>query len=141
MATQTRSIIWLDVAGFTTQTLIRSDPDASTIQAKMLLHSNADFAGWWEGPTNNNSSPAPVDAPYFTTADQARLLFLDTGGSLVTLNLHAPQLGIFLSDGVTVDPSAIADLTAAFIADGRSVSNLPIASYVNGNLLRRKVLV
>ena len=141
MADQARTIIWIDSAGFTTQTLIRSNPDAGTIQAKMLLHSNGDVLNWWEGPPNINATPTTTNAVYVTVADQARLLFLDSANSIVTLNLPAPQSGVFLADGVTVDPSAIADLITAFIADGQSAAGNAIVSFVAGNLRRSKVLI
>jgi hypothetical protein len=141
MADQARTIIWIDSNGFTNQTLVRSNPDASTIQAKMLLHTNADVLNWWEGPPNINSTPTTLSGLYVTVGDQARLLFLDTAGSLVTFNLPAPLLSCFLADGVTVDPSAIADLIAAIIADGQSSAGNSIASFVAGNLRRTKVLI
>jgi hypothetical protein len=141
MALASRSIIWIDNNSFTTQTIVGSDPDASTIQAKLLLHSNGDVLNWFEGPPHPNPTPSTSGAVYVTVSDTARLLFLDSGGSLVTLNLPAPQASVFLADGVTVDPSAIADIIAAFIADGRSALGNPIASFVAGNLLRKKVLI
>lgn len=140
MAAASRSIIWIDSNGFTTQTIVGSDPDASTIQSKLLLHSNADVLNWFEGPPHPNPTPSPTSAVYFTVGDQARLLFLDTAGSIVTLNLPAPQSSVFLADGVTVDSSAIADIITAFISDGRSALGNSIASFVAGNLKRTKVL-
>lgn len=138
MALSTRSIIWLDVNGATTQTIVNSDPDASSIQAALLSNSNADVLNWWESAPNPNGAPAPSASVFQTVQDKARLLFLDSGGSLVTFNLPAPQSGIFLADGVTVDATAIAVLIAAVIADGRSGAGNPIISYVAGNLIRTK---
>jgi len=138
MSLQTRSIIWIDNNGWTQQTIVGSDPSASSIQTALQGHSNADVLNWWESAPNPNSSPSTVAAVYQTVMDTARLLFVDSGGSLVTLNIPAPMLNIFAADSVTVDPSTIVDLTTAFIAEGRSASGLSIASFVGGNLFRRK---
>lgn len=138
MAIVARSIVWIDGNGFSTQTVVGSDPDASAIQSALKGHSNADVLNWFEGAQHLNTTPVTSLTTYFTVSDLARLLFLDTAGSIVTLNLPAPQLSVFEADQVTVKASAIADIIAAFIASGRSAADLPITSFVAGNLLRRK---
>ena len=139
MAAAQRSVVWIDSAGATTQTILASDPDAGTIQSTLQGHSNADVLNWWEGPPNPNTTPTTTAATYFTVSDTARLLFLDSAGSLTTVNLPAPKASIFAADTVTVDPSAIADVIAAVIAKGRSAGGNPIVSFVAGNLSRRRV--
>lgn len=140
MAEQQRSIIWIDFGGSTTQTLVRADPNAGSIQSALLGHSIGDILNWWEGPPNINSTPAPGTSTYAPIGDHARLLFLDSASSLVTLTLPAPNLNVFFADGVTVDPSAIADVIAAFVANGKSATGNSIASFVAGNLIRKRVL-
>lgn len=139
MAAQQRSIVWVDVGGSTTATVLLADPDGSAIQAALQNHTNADVLNWWEGPPNPNTSPAPGTGVYAPVGDQARLTFTTSAGGLVTLSLPAPASGIFLADGITVDSSAIADVIAAVLSDYRTPSGATATAYTAGVLFRKKV--
>jgi len=93
--------------------------------------SNSDVQEWWEG-TDHVLSPLPVFATYPDVSDAARLTYTDAGGSLANLTVPAPQSGIFLADGVTVDPTAIAVLTAACVGNLCSGAGGLVTAFVSG---------
>ena len=113
MANQQQSVVWIDVAGRTRQTIVLVNGTGSTIRSTLLGHSNADVLNWFEGPPNPNTSPSPSSSVYNSVGDSAQLIFADSSGNEAGLTLPAPQSGIFLADTVTVDASAIADVIAA----------------------------
>lgn len=131
MAVQTRQIVWLDAAGRTRVTLPSADPDSSTIMSKLQLHSNADVLRWFEGPPTI-LSPVPPGGTYASVSDIARLTFTDPTGDLVDLALLAPDIGIFLADSVTVDPSAIADIITACVGVLVTQTGTPVSAFVGG---------
>ena len=132
MANQRQSVVWIDAQGVTRQTIFLANATGSTIRAKLLLHSNADTLDWSEGIDHINGSPAPVVATYTSVHDSAVLLFADGSGNQASLALPAPQSAIFLSDTVTVDPSAIADIiTAATTYLVNSAGNT-VTTYLTG---------
>jgi hypothetical protein len=116
VATESRSVLWVDGAAGSTITRINSDGGAASVQAAMLPCMNADYLQYWESDLTVNGAPAPTIAEYQSVLQRAVLLFTCTApGILIKLTLPAPQIGIFLSDGRTVDLSN-ADVSALAIA-------------------------
>jgi hypothetical protein len=116
VATESRSVLWVDGAAGSTITRINSDGGAASIQSAMLPCQNADFLQYWESDLTINGSPSPTVEEYQSVTQRAVLLFTTTApGILVKLTLIAPKIGIFLSDGRTVDLSN-ADVSALAIA-------------------------
>jgi hypothetical protein len=60
------------------------------------------------------------------------LTFTTATGELVNLSLPAPKGAIFKADGVTVDPSAIADVIAACIGNLCTAAGVAVSAYVGG---------
>lgn len=112
MADQTMSIVWIGAGTGLTINRLRTATGAGTILSDLLAISNADKLNTWEGNLVVNSSPAPVSATYAAVNQFANLLFLCADGTTAQIRLPAPQLGIMLADGVTVDPTAITTLIA-----------------------------
>lgn len=116
MATESRSVVWVDGAGGSTITRINSEGGAAAVQSAMLSCQNADYLQFWESDLLVNGSPIPTVAEYQSVTQKATLLFTTTApGVLVKLTLIAPKIGIFLSDGRTVDLSNT-DVSALAIA-------------------------
>jgi len=137
VAVDTRSVLWVDGAAGATITRINTLTGAAAIQGGIVTISNADYLQEWEGPLTVNGSPAPIVAQYQSVTQRAVLVFTTTApGVLVQLSVPAPQIGIFLSDGRTVDltnvdVSALAALCAGNLCDdaGNQVVSL-IAGYL-----------
>lgn len=131
MAIQKRFIAWVDLQGRTTTSIPTADPNASGIMAALLNHSGASVQQWFEGPPTF-PGVTPPGGPLPDVVDLARLTFTDAGGSLVNLSLPAPNVAIFETDTVTVNPSAIADIIAACVGTLISAAGNPVTAYVAG---------
>lgn len=132
MADQTRSIVWIGAGTGATITRVRTATGAGTIQTDMLAVSNADYNDYWEGDLVVNGSPAPVNAEYPGLTQQALLTFLCADNTQVILRIPAPQVGIMLSDGVTVDSTLIATLIADCIGNLQSATGSLATAYLSG---------
>ena len=137
MSNVNRSVLWVDGAGGSTITLLRAVTSAAAIEAALLGVSNADWFNAWEGPLLINLAPSPVIAPYQSVSQRAALLFLCADGTTARVDLIAPQLGIFLADGVTVDSTTIGGVIAACVGTALSATLSPAVSFLGGFLLKR----
>ena len=137
MADQSRSIVWIGPGTGLTITRVRTATGAGTIQTDMLAVSNADYNDYWEGDLVINSSPAPTNAEYRAITARALLNFLCADGTSVQLAIPAPQIGIFLADGVTVDASTITTLIADCIGNLESTTGSLATSFLGGFLNTR----
>lgn len=126
-----RSIIWLDAGGRTTLTIPCTSAGASAIMSALQAKSNADVQEWWEG-FDNVLFPSPAGALYPDVTDTARLTFTDSSGSLANLSLVAPVASIFMPDGVTVNPAAIAAIISAAVGNLCSGAGGTVVSFVSG---------
>lgn len=132
-----RSIVWVDSGGNNTITLIRTSTGAGVIEGDILAVSNATWFNQWEGTLFINGSPVPTFAEYPSVTQQATLLFQCADGTSARVDIPAPQIGIFMADGVTVDPSTIGTLIADCIGNLLSSSASPAVSFTVGFLNRR----
>ena len=134
MADQTMSIVWIGAGTGLTINRIRTATGASTILADLINISNADKLNTWEGNLTVNSSPAPVNAPYPGLQQIANLVFACADGTTAQIRLPAPQLGIMLADGVTVDASMIPTLIADCIGNLQSPTGSLATGFLSGRL-------
>lgn len=104
--------------------------------ATLQGHSNSGVLEWFEGP-DNEVFGVGTNAVYPDVADQAVLVFQTGVGTNVTLTLPAPKLAIFLADATTVNPSAIADVIGAALAELVDGAGNPVTTYLTG--FRRNV--
>ena len=132
MVDTTRSTIWIDAAGKTRQTILRGSATLAPVALALAGSSNADFQRDWEGLTIVNGAPAPINAQYNSVNDYATLVYATAAGNLVYVTLPAPVAAVFLSDQETVDPVAIATITAAVIATVIDASASPVTAFVGG---------
>lgn len=135
MADKAASVIWLDANGVTRQTILKSLTGAGAIWAACQAASNAEVQTTWESVLGATVGSTTV-ANYQSNKMSCRLIYQTASGGSLYITLPAPQLGIFLSDGVTVDPAnglVIAINTAAIglLSDG--AGNVAV-SYVGGLL-------
>ena len=134
---ENRSVLFVDGAGGSTITLIRTLTGGAAIQAALIAVSNADWFNEWEGTLNVNLAPSPTVAEYQSVSQQAALVFLCADGTTARVNLLAPQIGIFLSDGITVDATMIPGVIAACVGNLLSATLSPAVSFLSGILLQR----
>lgn len=129
-----RSISWIDTNGFTRQTQPRGSATLASLQSSLLAASNADVLTEYEGTENINGAPAPTAATYQNVTDTANLLFQTAGGNIVTVVLPAPQAGIFLADGTTVDPAnaLVTAIVAAALAVVVDITGAAVVAYLGG---------
>jgi hypothetical protein len=88
----------------------------------------------WEGNLTVNGSPAPVNAPYPGLQQIANLVFMCADGTSAQIRLPAPQIGIMLADGVTVDSTTIATLIGHCIGNLESPTGSLATAFLSGRL-------
>lgn len=132
MAVGRRSIVWVDAAGGTRLVQLTTSADASALQNAIAAHSNAAVQQLWEGALVLPGAPAPVAAEYLSTRDYARLVYQTAAGDQVSLLVPAPMADVFRADGQTVDPSAVADITAAAMDLLVTQAGTPVTGLVAG---------
>lgn len=136
--TNLTGVTWLDGNGRTALTLPRtSTPTSIGIQTALQAKSNASIASYFTGP-EVLQVPSPVIADYQSVLDRAILYFQTASGVMVQLQLPAPQIGIFMADQYTVDPSQITAIIAAAISALTDPSGNAVVGYVNGVRQQRK---
>jgi hypothetical protein len=138
MPTQRQTTVWIDVQGKTIAHLLTTATGGSAVQAEIAAISNAAVYQAWEGDLVVPATPSPVSAPLQSVRDQATLAFQTGAGSLVRVQVPAPDIGIFQADGETVDPATIAALIAAVIADVVTADGTALTAYVAGFRSSRK---
>lgn len=129
-------MVFVDANGHTRLTLVNSTAGAAGVQAALLAVSNADILNSEDAALTVNGAPAGVAAVYQDVSDSAALYFQDAAGNLTTVQLVAPQAGIFMADGETVNPAAIAALIAAVVGTVITPAGGLVTAYVGG--ARRK---
>lgn len=134
MADQSMSVVWIGAGTGLTITRIRTATGADTILTDMLALSQADYNDKWEGDLIINGSPAPAGGQYPGLTQQALLQFLCADGTAAVLRVVAPSISIFLSDGVTVDPSTISTLITDCIGNLESPTGSLATSFLGGFL-------
>ena len=130
------SVLWTDYGGSNTITKIETNGGASSIVEAIQDISNADWVNRWEGPTGFNTASTTF-AQYPAASQQALMQFMCADGTVARLAIPAPQIGIFLADGVTVDSTMIADLIAACVGTLAAPSGSLATSFLVGILQRR----
>lgn len=135
MATK-RSSVYVDAQGRTRQCILTGNATLASVEAALIAVSNADVHDSWEGADVINGAPAPTAAIYEGVADYVPLTYSDASGNLVYITLVAPQSGIFLPDGETVNPAAIAALSAAIIGTVLTGAGLPATTFIGGTRRR-----
>jgi hypothetical protein len=128
------STVWLDARGYTSITLVRTASGGiGPILSDMQALTNADWSLCWEGPLSTQV-PSTTAAVYEAGMQRARLVFGAADGTEVDIIIPAPQIGIFLADGITVDSSNanVAQLITDVIANGVSASGSAVTAYLSG---------
>jgi len=100
--------------------------------ADLHAMSYADWQKSWAGDVLTNGSPSTSTGAYQNVADYVQLVWLTVAGTLVYLTLVAPSSSIFMADGETVDPTAIAVLATDVIGSLQDDNGNLVASYVGG---------
>lgn len=131
-------VIWVDAQGERNLNVITTNSGAATIAANLESLSNAVRSFSWENNEVNFSS-IPVVATYPTVRVNAQLIYRDATGSLAKLYIPAPISSIFLTDGVTVDPTAIATLTGNVIGELICGSGNVATAFVGGQLIQTRI--
>lgn len=131
------TIIWVDAQGEQALHLIVTASGVSSIRTQLAALSNAGVKETSEG-TIATFSPTPAVATYPTVRQSAVLQFADAVGSIGRLIIPAPISSIFLSDGVTIDPTAITALITATVGSLLAGSSLPVTHFVGGQLVATK---
>jgi hypothetical protein len=133
--TWSTSTLWVDAAAGQTIYRVRTSSGIGAILPAIVAASNADWLQCWEGPESTNT-PVPTAAQYLPTKPAALLYFLCGDGSTAILRIPSPQVGIFLADQVTVDPTnaLVITLVAACVGSLQSASGSTAVSLQAGVL-------
>jgi hypothetical protein len=143
LAIQRRSVVWNDAQGRTRQTILRGQesviivPTLATVASDLQSLSNGAIQTAWEGDEQASVGTA-VNAQYPVVSDYAVLVYADANGNKIYITLPAPQASVFLADGETVDPAAIATLSGDVIGLIVTNANMPVVTFIGG--FRRKNL-
>lgn len=137
-STDTRSVLWVDAYGRKTITRINSVAGFAAGFAALTACSNAAWQEYWESALSTNV-PTPAASVYQSVMDRAALLFLCVDNTLAQVIIPAPNLGIFLADGETIDPAnaLVVALVAAILGVLTNQNASPAASFVAGYRLPR----
>jgi biotin carboxyl carrier protein len=132
MSTQRQSTVWVDAQGKTTARLTTTSAGAVAVVAAIAALSNAAVQETWEGPLTAVAAPTPTAADKISVRDSAELVYSTAAGSLVKVSIPAPQAAIFMADGETVNPAAVAALTALVLANVVTPAGVAVTAYVAG---------
>jgi hypothetical protein len=93
----------------------------------------------YRGPANKvDDGTKGVNAEFPNVEDKMVLIFKGTGGSTHKLNIPAPLLANFDTDGETVNNAGdVATLTAAIVAVGCDAGGAVYTSFLRGHRARR----
>lgn len=130
---------WLDSAGgfYRNRFYVSHGVDGSSVVAQLQSASNAGLQQHSSGQVTFDAV-SPIDAQYPTFTQVAQLLFACADGSTVEMIIPAPQSTVFLSDGLRVDPVAMATLIADVIAVVTNNLASPVTTYRQGSLVNRR---
>jgi hypothetical protein len=129
------TLVWTDAQGEATVRVTTTDTGIGGIETALSNHSNAVVVTCSEGVLEVYSV-TPIVATYSTVRVTAQLNFASATGSLGRLWLPSPKSDIFLSDGDTVDPSAITDITSAAIGHLICGDGTVAATFTGGTLIK-----
>lgn len=139
MALTRRGVVWIDAQGENLLHVMTGVSSMSAVQSGLAALSNAGPLFDWEAE-EDSFSPAPTSSVYPTVRVQAVLIFQDSStASIAKLYVPAPLSSIFLSDGVTVDPSAIGSLISAVEGVIVAGSGNPVDTFVGGQIIATKI--
>lgn len=130
-------IIWVDSQGEQTLNIYVTSSGVSSIRTNIAALSNAVVAETSEG-TIAHLSGTPTVAAFPSVRSNARLHFVSATGSRGSILIPAPVTSIFLSDGVTIDPTAITALIAACVGNLICGDSTVAAMFVGGELVQTK---
>lgn len=133
MSTQQSWTVWIDANGQQTARSLTGGSSTAAVVAALEAYSNATVKSFAEGPLSVPGT-SPATAPYLSARQVAYLTFTDGVGHNAVVALPAPQLGIFMPDGQTVDPSTIGPLIAACIGTIQTGAGTLVTAFVGGSL-------
>jgi hypothetical protein len=128
------NLIWVDSQGEQVLHIIVTSTGVSSIRTALQAASNAVVTADSEG-TNVSFSSTPTVATYPSVRTTARLNFVSASGSRGSLLLPAPQSSIFLTDGVTVDPTAITGIITAAVGNLLAGDSTLVTMFTGGELV------
>lgn len=134
---QARGIVWADATGRTRLTIVKSVGSSSAIEVALQGASQAGVLYDWASAMGVAIGTAAA-AQYQAANQTAQLLFTTAAGSLIYLTLPAPQIGIFLADGKTIDATTIPALIAACIGTLSDGAGNVATAFIAGNLTASK---
>lgn len=138
MAARKAGLIWQDAQGERCLHVITTAAGVGAIESALTAQSNADVIECWEG-LDETYTIVPSTSAYPTVRVVAVLMFVDGTGSSGKLYLPAPDAAVFMPDGDTVDPSAVAGIITAAIGSLLSGAGNPVTAFVGGTVLRTKL--
>lgn len=130
-------LIWVDAQGQRVLHIITTDTGVGSIEAALEAHSNAAVVECFEGDDEVNVVVTSTSR-FPSCRDTVLLNFSDGAGSIARLYLPAPIDDIFLSDGVTVDPSKIGDVISAATSHLLSGAGNLVVAFDGGQLIGTK---
>lgn len=137
MADRAVAAVFVDGTGRTRLQVIKAGTNPCSILTDILALSNAGTQYNFDGLIDP-AMGTPVAAQYQPAQLYANLQFSTATGSILQLQIIAPQVAIFLADGVTVDPAAIATLIAHCIGNLSDGAGNVATAYLGGSLAPSK---
>jgi len=135
---QRTAMIWTDAQGENALHVITTAVSGAAIPPDLANLSNAFISSQWAGTNVIPATSGSTDT-YPTVRVTAQLIYRNATGSIAKLWIPAPMAGMFLADGVTVDPTAVAGLNMDVLGNLLAGDGTPVTQYVGGQLWQQKI--
>lgn len=131
-------LIWVDAQGENVLHVLKTASGVGGIEAALVGHSNGFVAQCWEGLAEVLTGTTSTDQ-YPTVRITAELTYGDAVGGTVNIYLPSPQASVFVSGTDTIDPTAVADVTAVCIGNLLTNTGNTVTHFIGGILIRTRI--
>jgi hypothetical protein len=134
-------MVWVDAAGLTTMQYYDTDDATGDVIAGDIANlSNAGQLAFWHGDLTVFSPAVIPGGNYQLVGTYALLTYVDSVGNEATIKIPAPLTSIFNADGRTVNPVAIATLSADVIGHVVTSAGFLVTAFKSGVIQGKRSL-
>jgi hypothetical protein len=131
-------MVWIDAQGQRILNILNYTGTIGGVVSALEAKSQGFVLENWAGTVSLSPGPAGT-ATYPTVRVAALLTFVDATNSEARVILPAPDAGIFLPDGTTVDPTQITGIISAVVGTVLAGSGSPVVAFLGGQLIQSRL--